>query len=77
MPDPEYPGDFLVRRVYKNGSLRVFGGYAVLSAVLIDEAVGIEAVDDGRWRIWFGPIYLGLLSEEGKGKLEFLKNLAV
>lgn len=77
LPDPEYPGDFLVRRVYKNGLLRVFGGYAVLSAVLIDEAVGIEAVDDGRWRIWFGPIYLGLVSEEGKGKLEFLKNLAV
>lgn len=72
--DPMYPLGFEVRRVHKGGMLAVFGGYAILSLVLIDQAVGIEAVEDNRWRLWFGPIYLGLLSNTGKQRLEFLRN---
>ena len=74
LSDPEYPNVFEVRRTNKKGLMNLFGGYALLSAVLADEVIGIEAVDDGRWRLWFGPIYLGLLSKEGRGRLEFLKN---
>jgi putative transposase len=72
--DPEYPEDFLIKRVHRNIKMSVFGGAVLLSPVLCGEAVGIELVDDDRWRLWFGPVYLGLLSKEGKGNLEFLKN---
>lgn len=72
--DPEYPEDFEVKRASLKGVLHVYGGYIMLSIVLGEESIGVELVDDGRWRLWFGPIYLGLLSKEGKGKLEFLKN---
>jgi transposase InsO family protein len=74
LSDPEYPEGFDIQRVGRQGKINLFGGSAVLSRVLIGQAIGIESVDDGRWRLWFGPVYLGLLSKVGKARLEFLKN---
>jgi hypothetical protein len=72
--DPFYPPLFEVRRAYKDGMLALFGGYACLSPPLGLQAIGVEAVDDDRWRLCFGPVYLGVLSKVGKGLLEFLRN---
>lgn len=74
LPDPMYPPLFDVRRAYKDGMLALFGGYACLSPALGLQAIGIETVDDDRWRLWFGPVYLGVLSKVAKGRLEFLRN---
>ena len=74
LSDPEYPEVFEIRRVKSNGILNFAGGQVILSPVITREAVGIEEVEDERWRLWFGPIYLGLISKEAHGKLEFLKN---
>jgi hypothetical protein len=38
----------------------------VLGTVLAHELVGFEPVADGRFQLWFGPIYLGLLLEKPK-----------
>lgn len=73
-PDPEYPLEFVVRRVYNNGQIRWNCDKLVLGEVLANQAVGFEAVSDGRWQLWFGPIYLGLVIEERKGKNSFIRS---
>ena len=75
LPDPLYPPEFEARRVHENGSIGWHYGSPVLGAVLGHELVGLEPVGDGRWQLWFGPVYLGLLLEKAKGKHQVLKNL--
>jgi transposase InsO family protein len=72
--DPEYPSEFEVRRVRSNGCAYYEGVDVPLGAVLRHEAVGFEPIDDGRFQLWFGPIYLGRLTHLGRGQLTFEKN---
>lgn len=72
--DPDYPNDFLVRRVSKSGELRWGGVTTYIATVLAGEAIGIEDVDDGVAQLWFGPIYLGTMKQLGKEKVELLPN---
>ena len=72
--DPDYPNDFLVRRVSKSGELRWGGVTTYIATVLAGEAIGIEDVDDGVAQLWFGPIYLGTMTQLGKEKVELLPN---
>lgn len=74
LEEPEYPGDFELRRVKPNGYVSWHANEVGLSQILKYETVGFEPISDGRWQLWFGPIYLGLFSEEGKGKYEFMRN---
>ena len=38
-------------------------------------AAGEQAlIDDGHWQLWFGPIYLGLLTELGRKRVELTPN---
>jgi putative transposase len=64
LPDPEYPEHFEVRRVRKSGVIFVRDPAVSLGAVLERECVGVEAIADGIWHLWFGPAYLGRLSEQ-------------
>jgi transposase InsO family protein len=75
--DPEYPAPFEVRRVYADGGITFRQRHVHLGRVLARQAVGIEAIDDGKWQLWFGPIYLGLLHERRRGKLSLVKNKPV
>jgi putative transposase len=72
--DPDYPAEFAVRRLSKTGELAWGGASAYVGSVLMHEAVGIEDIDDGIAQLWFGPIYLGLLRQLGKKKIEFSEN---
>jgi putative transposase len=74
LPDPEYPEHFEVRRTYKAGRVCWQGKMVNLGIVLEKEAIGIEPISDGHWQFWFGPVYLGLYCEEGKGKFSFIGN---
>jgi putative transposase len=74
LADPEYPHDFEVRRVRQGGSFRFRKMEMGLGSVLRREAIGLEEIDDGRFQIWFGPIYLGLLTDLGRGRHSFDKN---
>lgn len=67
--DPEYPVDFEVRRVRKNGHFFFLNKELKLSRVLANEAIGLEQIADARWQLWFGPIFLGLMIERGRGKV--------
>jgi len=62
LPQPEYPSHFETRLVYPNGVFSFFSmtqWYA--SVCLAGERVGLEPCDDGRWRVHYGFVPIGLL----------------
>lgn len=61
--DIAYPADSVVRRVRQNGEVRWRGQLVYVSMALVGEPVGLDAVDDGRWAVSFGPLRLGTLDE--------------
>lgn len=61
LPDPEYPHDFIVRRVQESGVVAWAGSRGDVSTLLSGEAIGIEEIEDGGAQLRFGPIHLGLL----------------
>ena len=63
-----YPGHFEVRRVSTNGGIRWAKRWIWVSQLLGGQCVGLEAVDDGLWDVYFGPIWLGQFVE-AKGRI--------
>ena len=59
--DPDYPRSYETQRAYKNGVITVGKTQWYLSGCLANQLIGLEAVDDGCWRVCFGPLTLGLL----------------
>jgi putative transposase len=60
----EYPGHYEVRLVSTNGGFRWNHVRIPVGHVLGGEYIGLEAVDDGLWDVYFGPIWLGRLQED-------------
>jgi putative transposase len=67
-PDVEYPGHFEIRRVRSNGEIKWRGEFLYVNQALIGEPVGLEPVSERHWRMYFGPVPLGLLDDH-TGKL--------
>jgi transposase InsO family protein len=61
LQEPEYPGGMEVRRVRANGSLKWGGTELYVGAPLVGERVGLEDLGDGRWRVYFADIPLGVI----------------
>ena len=57
--EPEYPADYLLRRVRRNGEIRWANRLLFVSACLAGELVGLEEVVEDCWRLRFGPVVLG------------------
>jgi putative transposase len=53
VPPPEYDSDLLVRRVQKHGEFKWKDQPIFLTQALADEAIGLEAMDDRYYRIYF------------------------
>lgn len=66
VPEPEYPGHFLVRQVRNKGEIKFRGREMFVSVVLGGEAVGLEEVDDGLWSVWFYGLLLGRFHERDR-----------
>jgi hypothetical protein len=49
----QYPGHYLVRRVSRAGTIRVFGKQFFVSHTLDEDYVGLEEVDDGVYDLFF------------------------
>jgi transposase InsO family protein len=63
LPPLTYPGHFELRRVSRNGGIRWHGHRVPVSHTLIEQLLGFEAIDDGLWDVYFGPLRLGRFSE--------------
>ncbi len=63
IPEPEYPGHFLPRKVSNSGTFRFKHRQLFLSDTLLQETVGMEETDDGIWAIYFYDVLLARLDE--------------
>ncbi len=63
---PEYPATMQVRRVKPNGELSWQGHAVHLTQLLRGEPVGLEQLDEQRWRLHYGPVVLAELTLHGK-----------
>lgn len=61
VPEPAYPAHVHVERCYPNGVISFRETQWYLSLALAGELVGLDEVDDDRWRVCFGPLELGVL----------------
>jgi transposase InsO family protein len=71
LPELEYPDHFHVERTYPNGVISWAGTQWYLSGSLKNELVGLEEVDDDRWRVFFGHVLIGVLDVR---RTKLLKN---
>ncbi len=55
----EYPGHYLVRRVSRSGTIRVFRNQIFVSNTLHEDYVGLEEVDDGVYDLFFCFYHIG------------------
>ena len=74
LPQLEYPVHFRVERAYPNGVISFRETQWYLTNCLAGELVGLEEVDDDRWKVYFGPIELGVLdgrNAKARGSRQF------
>jgi putative transposase len=63
LPPLEDPDRFEVRDVSAHGGIRWNHHWVNVSHVCVGEYVGLEAIDDGVWNVYFGPLTLGRFLE--------------
>ena len=68
LPEIEYPSSFPRRQVGKRGEIYWRGARIFVSEVLYREPLGLEAIADGVYRVWFCSLELGTFDER-RGKL--------
>jgi transposase InsO family protein len=61
LPEPEYPAHFESRVAYPNGVISFGTTQWYVSGCLAGERLGLEPCDDGRWRVHFAWLPIGLL----------------
>lgn len=66
---PEYDRSvFEVRKVEKAGQIKWKGNHIYVSETLSREYVGLKPSDNDFWDVYYGPIFLGKISEKGLEK---------
>lgn len=66
--EPEYGNGWEVRRVRECGRIRWWSDSVFVGRALAGQAIGLEPVGDGLWRMWFYAYPLALFDER-KGKI--------
>jgi len=71
LPDLEYPGHYHVTSVSHGGIMYCFGSIVYTRHVFAGERVGMEEVQDGVWKVYFGPICLGRFDQRDTMKSKY------
>jgi putative transposase len=66
LSSPEYASTMAVRRVKPNGGLSWEGHDVHVTHLLRGEPVGVEQLEEQRWRLHYGPVALAELTMRGK-----------
>jgi transposase InsO family protein len=61
IPELEYPQEYAVRRVSQQGSLKMNGERSFISEIFAHEWLGLSAVDERYYEVFYGPVKLGFL----------------
>jgi transposase InsO family protein len=59
--EPDYDDDRNVRRVRRNGEIKLNGNMIYISSALVGEPIGLAEDEDG-WTVSYGPIVLGTIA---------------
>ncbi len=73
--EPEYSAQWEVRSVGPCGTMRWGKGKVFVSKVLAGEAIGLEPIADGEWKLWFFEYPLGIWDER-RGRMRKLERKA-
>lgn len=76
LPELEYPSYFDRAKVHGSGVVYWNSLTIYIGNLLAGERIGIEAIGDGVWQVYFGPIALGRFDERKGGERGYL-NLKV
>jgi len=60
---PEYPAGLIARGVAECGRIRWSGERVFITKTLAHEPIGLQAVADGIWKLWFGNYPIGWMDE--------------
>src|ERR1700722_3164866 len=63
---PDYPSDYIVRKVRFNGEIKWKGELPFLGRVLYGEPVGIKEEENGTWKVFYGPILIGYIDNSNQ-----------
>ena len=63
LPQPEYPGHFLTKRITTGGTFKFGKRLLYLANALTNQHIGLEETDDGLWSIYFHSVLLATLDE--------------
>jgi hypothetical protein len=61
LPELEYPAHFRVQQAMNNGVISIDGVQFYISNCVDEEYLGLEQVDEACWKVYFGPVALGLV----------------
>ena len=61
LPELEYPSHFRIHQAMHNGVISVDGVQFYISNCVDEEYLGLEELDDGCWKVYFGPVALGMI----------------
>ena len=67
---PEYPASMIVRKISPVGRMALAFKTVYISRLLVREDVGLQEIDDGKYRLFFGSVLLGDIVV-GKKELKF------
>ena len=73
-PQLEYPGYFEIRQVRTSGQIKWRGEFLYVTQALVGEPLGLEPVSDRHWRMYFGPVALGLIDDHTGKLLAYRRN---
>jgi transposase InsO family protein len=63
LPEIEYPSHFRVFKAYPNGVISFSETQWYISGCLRNEFIGLESLDEDRWKVYFGHILLGIIDK--------------
>lgn len=66
--EPDYGSEFVVRRVRTNGQIKWRGARVFISEVLIGERVALSDAGAEGWRVFYGPVALGVIDRDQRLK---------
>jgi putative transposase len=59
-----YPSDYEIRWVSDGGQMRWFGSKVFVGRALMGEPLGLQPLEEGRWKVWFSFVELGVFDEK-------------
>lgn len=65
--EPGYDDKFEVRRVSHQGRFTWKGKLVGLTSLLAGQPVGLRAIEEDTWELWYGPVQLGRVSKTKDG----------